>query len=246
MNDKNKTRLIRNTKTSRLKPAEQTGVPSSQSDKTAYVGTDNDATVVVTPKDNAAAPPTDYVAAGSGANHMNGFTDLGGSAGTPDPAPIAEVNQVKDDGKTKVFRGHKMAPTASTENNTEAQADSAVASLNDEPVTGWLVIVEGPGEGVSLEFSFGGQSIGRSADQDISLCFGDEKISRDTHAKIEYDPVTRDFYLSKGKGYVYLNGGRVGEGSEKTLQSGDSIKLGDTVLRFIPFCGKDFCWQGES
>jgi hypothetical protein len=215
MSDNNKTRLIRNTKTNRLNAKDDT-----VKIVTPDLGADSELEFGLD-KTSIIQPRTG---------------DLGGSQFDSEQLNPAGIS--KDDGKTKVYRGNKK----NTDSSIKPLKDNAE---NLQPVTGWLVIVEGPGEGTSLQFSFGGQSIGRSEDQDISLCYGDEKISRDTHAKIEFDPMTREFYLSKGNGYVYLNDGRVGEGSEKTLVSGDSIQLGDTVLRFIPFCGKDFTWQDD-
>ncbi|WP_052692026.1 FHA domain-containing protein [Teredinibacter purpureus] len=121
-----------------------------------------------------------------------------------------------------------------------------VATATDLPVVAWLVVVEGAGKGKGIALSYGMQKIGREASQNVVLDFGDETISREHHAAIEYDPKTRTFYLSKGENLVYLNGARVGQGSEENLSVGDMIEIGNTKLKFMPFCGPDFCWQSDS
>lgn len=136
-----------------------------------------------------------------------------------------------DPGKTRVFKPKK------------AQAEELASEASDNPVVGWLVVVEGSGQGRAIEFSYGQQSIGRDASQSIQLDFGDEQISREHHAFIEYDPRERKVYLSKGANLVYHNGARVGQGDEVVLTSGDTIELGDTKLRFVTFCDTDFCWM---
>lgn len=132
--------------------------------------------------------------------------------------------------KTKVFKPSK-------DKGTEVAAIS-----NETPVVGWLVIIEGPGKGTALEFSFGLQTIGRDSGQSICLNFGDEEISRESHASLEYDPRERKVFLSKGSNLVYLNKERVGQSAEIGLKWGDVIELGATKLRFVSFCSPDFCW----
>jgi hypothetical protein len=114
---------------------------------------------------------------------------------------------------------------------------------SDQPTTGWLVIIAGPGRGASIEISYGLSKIGRDASQDIALDFGDESISRIHHAAIEYDPKLRQFFLSKGENLVYHNGSRVGAGAECELKTGDQIEIGATRLQFMAFCGPEFDWN---
>ena len=137
---------------------------------------------------------------------------------------------MKTGDKTKVFK-------PSSDSGSEEDVKE-----NETPVVGWLVIVDGPGKGTALEFSFGLQTIGRDSGQSISLDFGDEEISREAHATLEYDPRERKVYLSKGANLVYLNSERVGQGAEIGLKWGDVIELGATKLRFVSFCSPDLCW----
>lgn len=136
-----------------------------------------------------------------------------------------------DGNKTVVFR-----PSSS---------ESSKDSMDINPTIGWLVIIDGPGRGKSLDLHYGLLKIGRNASQDVALNFGDDEISRENHASLEYDPKTREFYLSKGEGRVYLNDSRVGQGQEYTLKIGDQISLGGTLLRFVPFCDEQFCWTEQ-
>lgn len=150
-----------------------------------------------------------------------------GSGTASGQAPAVPVQTNPDGAQTVLFR-----PSGA----------SSIESASS-PTVGWLVVVSGPGKGTSLNISYGLQKIGRDPGQHIALSFGDEKISRQHHAALEYDPKLRKFFLSKGENLVYLNGERVGAGSECELKAGDQLEMGETILRFIPFCGPDFDWH---
>lgn len=146
---------------------------------------------------------------------------------------------------TKVF-GRRAKPSEGAGADTDqTQAETAAQNESDNPVTGWLVITEGAGRGCFMKIGHGMHHIGRDDSQQIVVNFGDESISRENHAKIEYDPETREFFIIKGDNRVYLNGSRVGAGGEKELTTGDEIKLGETKMRFMAFCGPDFDWQDQ-
>ena len=123
-----------------------------------------------------------------------------------------------------------------------AVANSPKDNMSD-PVVGWLAIVSGPGAGGFARLGYGMNSIGRSADQRCQLDFGDEKISRQSHASISYDPRGRKFYLQHGGGQnlSYLADAPVLQPTE--LLGGEFITLGDTTLRFVRLCGADFDYQ---
>ena len=78
---------------------------------------------------------------------------------------------------------------------------------------------------------------------EISLNFGDDQISRDQHSTVTYDPRGKKFYVQQGSGtnLTYLNDQPVLTPTE--LSARNDITLGNTVVRFIPFCGEDFDWQ---
>ena len=115
-----------------------------------------------------------------------------------------------------------------------------------EQVTGWLVVVEGPGKGRDLRLSYGYNSIGRSSDMTICLDFGsdsDSGISRRDHAFIAYEPQSKTFHLSHGSGknLVYLNDQFIMTPTQ--LKAYDLIRIGATALLFVPLCGEQFDWQ---
>ncbi|WP_244442657.1 FHA domain-containing protein [Azospirillum lipoferum] len=114
----------------------------------------------------------------------------------------------------------------------------------DEPVVGWLVIVEGPGRGTSRPLGYGMNSIGRAEGQRVRLDLGDNEISRQQHAQLTYDPRGRKFYLRHGEGANLTYVGDQPVLTPVELHGGEFIGLGSkTVLRFVPFCGPDFDWQ---
>jgi hypothetical protein len=114
--------------------------------------------------------------------------------------------------------------------------------LRDPPV-GLLLVLAGPGRGHALPFGYGMNSLGRGEDQRVRLDFGDERISRTGHAVITYDGAARKFYLQHGGGasLTYLGDEPVLTPVELTGR--EQLRLGDTVLLFIPLCGPEFDWQ---
>lgn len=114
--------------------------------------------------------------------------------------------------------------------------------MKEQPVTGWLVIVEGPGRGKDFPLRPGRNYIGRSGDMDVVLD-GDQTVSRNKHAIVVFDPVSRSTLCQPGESreLFYLNGKMVTEASE--LKSRDVLSIGKTKLAFIPFCNRDFSWD---
>ena len=112
------------------------------------------------------------------------------------------------------------------------------------PVAGFLAVISGPGRGSVSMLHYGKNSIGRDVSQAIALDHGDSRISRENHCTVTYDPVARRFYLQHGEGneLTYLEGQPVLTPAQ--LAAGNQIRVGDTVLRFVPLCGKDFDWTG--
>ena len=123
------------------------------------------------------------------------------------------------------------------------QEDAAEARGMDDPVVGWLVVVEGPGKGRALQLGYGSNSLGRGATDRVKLEFGDDQISRNGHAVVTYDPRGRKFYVQHGGGtnLTYLGDQPVLAPAE--LPPRGRIGIGNTVLRFVPFCGTEFDWQ---
>jgi hypothetical protein len=114
------------------------------------------------------------------------------------------------------------------------------------PVVGWLAVAAGPGQGEVLPLSYGVNDIGRGADVRVQLNFGDETIAGGDpavtiYAAIIYTSRTRRFYLQSVAAETWL-GGRVVSGSVE-LTGGETLRLGQTHLRFVPLCGPDFDWR---
>lgn len=114
-----------------------------------------------------------------------------------------------------------------------------------DPVAGWLVVVDGPGTGTDLRVGIGQNMVGRDPENRIGLAFGDRKISRRDHLRVNYDHERRVFSVVPGASanLAYLNGTAIEQRS--ALAAGDTIRIGRTTLRFVAFCGDDFNWPDE-
>jgi hypothetical protein len=116
------------------------------------------------------------------------------------------------------------------------------SSFAVEPVVGWLVVIAGPGKGNSLKLGMGMNGIGRNHDERVCLDFGDDEISRKSHALVTYDPKSNKFYAQHGGGVnlTYLNDSPLLQPLELTGK--EIISLGNTKLCFVPFCDNEFSW----
>jgi len=191
-------------------------------------------TQVSAPAETPAQPPQQAAAApngGGGGGAPAGGAGGGGGGSSSDDAP-----------KTQIIGARRR---------TEEKADPAAAapgstSLSDpmeDPVVGWVVVVEGPGQGASLTLGYGMNSIGRAPTERICLDFGDTQVSRTSHASITYDPRGKKYFINHGggKNLTYLGDDPVLSPIE--LKGGEEVMIGDTKLRFVPFCGEDFDWR---
>jgi hypothetical protein len=110
------------------------------------------------------------------------------------------------------------------------------------PVTGWLVVLDGPGRGRAVELGFGLNTVGASIDNRVQLDFGDPTISRDEHFSIAYDGLNRKFHLMRGRGrnLVYVDNAPLMDTRE--LAANTDLRVGETLLRFVPLCGEGWAW----
>ena len=143
-----------------------------------------------------------------------------------------------DDEKTRLVGGR-----AQRSDKGVVQESGGESGGMDDPVVGWLVIVEGPGKGRAVQLGYGSNSLGRGATDRVKLDFGDDQISRNGHAVVTYDPRGRKFYVQHGGGtnLTYLGDQPVLTPAE--LPPKGRIGIGNTVLQFVPFCGTEFDWQ---
>ncbi len=112
-----------------------------------------------------------------------------------------------------------------------------------DPVVGWLVVVGGPGRGSAVNIRAGMNSVGRNANQRISLNFGDPAISAEGAAFITFEPKRGTFHINHGgkANIVYLNEEAVL--TPMLMAAGNIVTIGETKLRFVPLCGADFNWD---
>lgn len=148
--------------------------------------------------------------------------------------PMSEVSQLENEIK---------AISKSTDNEVKTVAFYSKKTGND-PVTGWLVCIEGAQYGNSYSLKSGRNFIGRGYDMDICI-EGDNTISRSKHAIVIYDPKNNSFLLQPGetRELVYLN--EAGVYTVSPLNAYDVIQLGETKVLFMPLCSDKFNWKSE-
>lgn len=114
-------------------------------------------------------------------------------------------------------------------------------NFSREPVTGWLVCIEGSEKGKDYRIPAKNNSIGRSETADI--CIKDQAISRENHARISYDGKHNKFYLipAESTNNIYVNDEPIFVPT--VLKKGDTVELGESKFVFIPFCDDAFNWQ---
>lgn len=130
--------------------------------------------------------------------------------------------------------------------NAEKDTGKTVAvfqkSFTLEPVTGWLVCIEGKEKGKDYRIAAKNNSIGRGESADICIK-GDTAISRENHARLSYDGKHNNFYLipAESTNNIYINDEPIFLPTQ--IKKGDVIELGESKFIFIPFCDNAFNWQ---
>ena len=111
----------------------------------------------------------------------------------------------------------------------------------NEPVVGWLVCVKGADVGKDFRLTAKANTIGRAANMDVCIR-GDDTVSKDNHARIDYDYRNNKFYLLYGsnKNTIYLNNEPVY--APQLLKPYDVMCFGQTEFVFIPLCSDRFVW----
>lgn len=113
-----------------------------------------------------------------------------------------------------------------------------------DPVVGWLVCVKGHDYGNDYQLRARTNRIGRGGEMDVRIK-GDDTITSDTHAKIDYDVLNNDFYLIPGnnRNTIYRNNAPVY--AAQKLEDYDMLRFGETELLFVSFCNDRFRWPVE-
>lgn len=140
-----------------------------------------------------------------------------------------------------------LAETVPKRENKEVEQEGRTMGIIQktqgiDPVVGWLVCVEGADRGKDFKIRSENNFIGKLSSNDIAIS-GDDAVSKEKHAVISFDPQNTNFVLQSGtgRGLVYLNTQPVYTPTE--LAAFDKIKLGQTVLIFVPLCGEQFKWE---
>jgi hypothetical protein len=114
-------------------------------------------------------------------------------------------------------------------------------NIGIDPVVGWLICTSGKDKGKDFRVHADNNYIGRSTTMDISIS-GDDTISRENHAIISYDTRDKVFYLAPGSGRAIIRHNNKPVLMPVELLAYDDLEIGQTKLKFIPFCGEKFDW----
>ena len=158
--------------------------------------------------------------------------------------PTAPVNQYDSN------QGGSVAPTMPVQQKTKFIGDLSVTSnatstqqavqARVRPVVGWLVCVQGPDIGKDFRLHTHFNHVGRNKDQDV--CLSDPTVSGE-HFTVSYDMQHNHYFadMNKGSTFVYINSYPLG--GRTVLKKGDQIKVGDSLLVFIPLEQQDVKWN---
>ena len=111
----------------------------------------------------------------------------------------------------------------------------------NEPVVGWLVCIKGTDIGKDFRLTAKAKTIGRAVNMDVCIR-GDDTVSKDNHARIDYDYRNNRFYLLHGSNTntIYLNNEPVY--APQLLKPYDVMSFGQTEFIFVPLCSDRFVW----
>lgn len=160
----------------------------------------------------------------------------------PEPAPAPQAKQ----GRASAGRAKTRLLGFSgldSEDDPFAKAASSESNAMTKFPVGWLVVVDGPGRGAAFSLHNGVAQIGRGEGQSIRLDFGDTSISRENHAAIAFDEEQNSFFIGHGGKANLVRCNSKPVLSTQELGPGDTIRIGETTLRFVPLCGPDFKWS---
>ena len=114
--------------------------------------------------------------------------------------------------------------------------------LGIDPVVGWLVCIEGAAKGKDYRLHAGNNYIGRSPEMDIYL-EEDATITRGRQAMLTFDLPPGAYYLTPGEGRDCPRLAGKPVLSTGALSPYDEIRIGETLLLFLPLCSERFQWK---
>ena len=115
---------------------------------------------------------------------------------------------------------------------TAATKTSLLVERKRPPVVGWLIALDGKHKGEDFKIVEGKNKVGKNADCEVVIT--DEFVSGE-HALINYDKDDRNFAitdLGSANGTFVYEGGEFKKIKARDLLDNDTIKLGETQLRF--------------
>jgi hypothetical protein len=110
-----------------------------------------------------------------------------------------------------------------------------------DPVTGWIICINGKERGRDYRIYSGANSVGRSIKMSIQIP-DDDSLSNVDHCKIIYDTKSNSFYLTPSSGnLIYLNEESITQTVQ--LKKDDHIKIGKSDFMFMPYCEGSRKWD---
>ncbi|MDQ2090885.1 FHA domain-containing protein [Marimonas arenosa] len=164
-----------------------------------------------------------------------------GSAAVEVPAPAGGRGKGRAGRAKTRLLGFNSGMGKEADPFARASAGDEEESYTQFPV-GWLVVIGGPGRGAAFTLFNGVSQIGRGESQTVRLDFGDNSISRENHAAIAFDAEQNAFFIGHGGKANLVRCNNMPVLSTQALAAGDTIRIGETTLRFMPLCGPEFSW----
>jgi|SRR5262245_17683916 len=115
---------------------------------------------------------------------------------------------------------------------TAATKTSLLVERKRPPVVGWLIALDGKHKGEDFKIVEGKNKVGKNADCEVVIT--DEFVSSE-HALINYDKDEKNFAitdLGSANGTFVYESGEYKKIKARDLLDNDTIKLGETQLRF--------------
>ena len=192
-----------------------------------------------------------------GANKQNRFASSGDTPGRKKvmEAIIGQVRAAQEDDENvrnavtvyEQIRENRALEHELTQSYFDVNDDQektvglAFNSEGIQPVVGWLVCEDGPEKGRSYILRKGRNFLGRSFGSDISVS-DDQSISRENHCSIIFEPQSCCFYIYPSENAITILNGAVIK-KEVQITDEDTIKLGNSMFRMIPYCKEGRVWK---
>lgn len=123
--------------------------------------------------------------------------------------------------------------------DTSGKTQSIYSKKNMNPVSGWLVCIDGENKGRSFDLHIGKNFVGRSMKSDVII--NDPQVSRENHFSIIFEPKESKFYVSMGASIIHVNSEVLKSSAE--LFEDDVIEAGSSKFVFVPFCKEGRDWN---